>query len=246
LTDLNENSNHSAPQNAVLHREDLRVLGVALDIVLFLVKTDFVHLDVDLRVVDGETTEVGQVLAASFPFVLACEEARRLWWEDESNEEETSPDELKSDWETPRNGTRVGGGLPVDDWYEEDTCGLSELNWTRIQEASNRVQEASTIAHALPWQNHVIDNWQVANVVRMLTPIAFASEWKLTECDTKLERTGDQPTESGGSCFGLEHGNETRGSADTETSEETTDAELSVLVLRRGLLKSVSAVMINE
>lgn len=176
LADLDEDTDHGSPENAVLGREALGVSGLTSLLVLERRSVDLVHLDVDLRVVDGHTSEVGEVLPALLPPALLGEESRRLGREDEADEKSGGPDHLEGDGDSPRDVTGVRAHAPIGHGHTPDTEG-----------------------------------------------------------DAELEGTGDKTSESGRGSLGLEDGDETGGGADTETSEESGDADLGVGVHSGGL-----------
>lgn len=85
LADLDTDTDHSSPKNSVFRREAFDVAGLTPLLVLDGSLTDFLHLDIDVRVVDRKTTKTGEVLSAVVPSALLGKESRRLGRKEETD-----------------------------------------------------------------------------------------------------------------------------------------------------------------
>ncbi len=139
LSDLDDDTNHRPPENAVLHAEDLGIARLTTLIILLLGVANLLHLLVNvacrLALVLVDAAELAQIAARLVPPVLGRKELGRLGREDKADEEKAGPDELERDGQAPRDVAGVGGRLPVDNVDKEDAvAGVVASEQAKLQQ----------------------------------------------------------------------------------------------------------------
>lgn len=120
-------TNESPEAHATLAPEAVEVAGIAGGLLLALTGEIVLHLGLELGVTDGEITELAQVDASLVNVAALDVVPGRLGAESSADEDESTPDELEGDGETPRDGSLTVVHAVVDNVGEEDAEGGAEL-----------------------------------------------------------------------------------------------------------------------
>lgn len=138
LADLDEDTDHGSVENHVLHTETLEVGSIATLVILFLSESDVLHFDRDGLIIDGQVSHSCQVVFRLLPSVFASEEPRRFGAQGESDQEQSGPNKLDTDGESPGPVSatlRCAVGHAVD---QEDTEGDTKLERSSDQTSHGR------------------------------------------------------------------------------------------------------------
>lgn len=142
LACLDQASDHGPPGDSVLVAEYLRVTSFSQLGLFILGDPHLLELERDLLILGGQVSELGQVDSGLVPVSSSGKVSGGLGGEDETDEEQTGPDEGEGDGETVGNVTGVLGhpvGGTVD---QEDTARSVESivsKWRYDNDSSRRL-----------------------------------------------------------------------------------------------------------
>jgi len=156
LTGLDETSDHGPPCDSVLGAEDLGVRSLSQLGLLLLGDPHLLELVRNLLVLGGQVTELGEVDPGLVPIASSGKVRGRFGRKDETDEEQTGPNEGESDGEPPGDVTGVLGhsvGATVD---QEDTVDV-EPAVSNPARRRPRIQAATYPRVTLSWKDPVIN-----------------------------------------------------------------------------------------